>query len=221
MFSSYISIHFTLIQTMHTDTITSLDGDFIDALRFEPLNRDNWPQFVQLFGPRGACGHCWCMSFRLSKDDFEEGKINDGNKEAMKALVWAGKPAGLMAFYEELPIAWCAFAPREDFAKLGRSRVHTRIDDLPVWSVPCTFIDKRFRRMGVSVALLRGLVEYAREQGIAAIEAYPTIPTQEKLPDAFAWIGLYKSFERAGFEIVDTRSKSRPMVRYYLQHPKP
>lgn len=50
--------------------------------------------------------------------------------------------------------------------------------------------------------------------GIKIIEAYPTIPTQEKLPDSFAWIGLYKSFERAGFEIVDTTSKNRPMVRY-------
>jgi hypothetical protein len=66
------------------------------------------------------------------------------------------------------------------------------------------------------VALLKGLVKYAKEKGIKIIEAYPTIPTQEKLPDAFAWIGLYKSFEKAGFEIVDHTSKSRPMVRYYL-----
>ncbi|MCE3294495.1 MAG: family acetyltransferase [Crocinitomicaceae bacterium] len=71
--------------------------------------------------------------------------------------------------------------------------------------------------MGVSVALLQGLTRYAKEQGIAIIEAYPTIPTQEKLPDAFAWIGLYKSFERAGFEIVDQTSKSRPMVRFYTE----
>ena len=55
----------------------------------------------------------------------------------------------------------------------------------------------------------------ATEKGIKIIEAYPTIPTQEKLPDAFAWIGLYKSFERAGFEIADRTSKNRPMVRYY------
>ena len=68
----------------------------------------------------------------------------------------------------------------------------------------------------MSVALLKGLVSYARKKGIKIIEAYPTIPTQEILPDAFAWIGLYKSFERAGFEIVDRTSKSRPMVRYYI-----
>jgi hypothetical protein len=69
--------------------------------------------------------------------------------------------------------------------------------------------------MGLSVAMLKGVIEYAKKKNIKIIEAYPTIPTQDKLPDAFAWIGLYKSFERAGFKIVDTTSKHRPMVRFY------
>ncbi|MEA4935936.1 MAG: GNAT family N-acetyltransferase [Paludibacter sp.] len=191
--------------------------EFLQSLRIEPLTRDNWNKFILLFGEKGACGNCWCMYYRLSKMAFAEGKSDDGNKNAMKALVWSGQPAGMMAFYEDIPVAWCAFAPREDFIKLEKSRIHKRIDNRPVWSIPCTFIDKKFRRKGVSVALLEGVVEYAKEQGISIIEAYPTIPTQEKLPDAFAWIGLYKSFERAGFEIVDSKSKNRPMVRYYVK----
>jgi hypothetical protein len=65
--------------------------------------------------------------------------------------------------------------------------------------------------------MLKGVIKYAGEHGIKVIEAYPTIPTKEKLPDSFLWIGLYKSFERSGFEIVDRTSKNRPMVRYYLQ----
>ncbi len=64
--------------------------------------------------------------------------------------------------------------------------------------------------------MLKGVIEIARRQGIKIIEAYPTIPTTETIPDTFAWIGLYKSFERAGFEVVDRTSKSRPMVRYYV-----
>jgi GNAT superfamily N-acetyltransferase len=155
------------------------------------------------------------MYYRLKKAEFNEGKTGGGNKTAMKKIVWNNKPAGLLGFYEEEPIAWCAFAPRQDFIKLEKSRVHKRIDDEEVWSIPCFFIDKKFRRLGVSVELLKGLSRYAKENGIKVIEAYPTIPTQEKLPDAFAWIGLYKSFERAGFEIVDSTSKSRPMVRFY------
>src|ERR1035437_7757101 len=91
------------------------DKEFLNQLTFEPLSKDNWGKFIQLFGDKGACGNCWCMSFRLNKQDFEEGKVNDGNKSAMKKLVWGDKPTGILGFYDGQPIAWCAFAPRENF----------------------------------------------------------------------------------------------------------
>ncbi len=193
----------------------SFDADFLSQLTFEPLTKANWGKFVELFGSKGACGNCWCMYYRLKKAEYQEGKADDGNKNAMKEIVWSNQPAGILGLYEGQAIAWCAFAPRENFVKLENSRVHKRIDDKPVWSIPCFFINKDFRRHGVSTALLTGVVQYAKKNGIKIIEAYPTTPTQERLPDSFAWIGLYKSFERAGFEIVDRTSKNRPMVRYY------
>jgi GNAT superfamily N-acetyltransferase len=191
------------------------DIEFLSQLTFEPLTRTNWNKFVQLFGEKGACGNCWCMYYRLLKTDFEEGKSDNGNKEAMQNLVFGHQPTGILGFYEGQAIAWCAFAPREHFIKLENSRVHKRIDSNPVWSIPCFFVDKKFRRQGISVELLKGVIQYAKDRQIKIIEAYPTIPTKENLPDTFAWIGLYKSFECAGFEIVDRTSKNRPMVRYY------
>jgi len=192
------------------------EPDFLNQLIFEPLTKSNWNKFISLFGEKGACGNCWCMYYRLSQSRFREGKTENGNKEAMKKIVWDNKPSGILGFYEGQAIAWCAFAPREDFMRLEKSRVHKRIDSKKVWSIPCFFIDKNVRRNGVSVELLKGVIKYAETHGIEIIEAYPTIPTQEKLPDSFVWIGLYKSFERAGFEIVDRTSKNRPMVRYYI-----
>jgi hypothetical protein len=35
-----------------------------------------------------------------------------------------------------------------------------------------------------------------------------------RLTDSFLWIGLLKSFERAGFKIMDRTSENRPMVRF-------
>lgn len=192
------------------------DPDFLTQLTFEPLTKSNWHKFLTLFGDRGACGNCWCMYYRLSRSEFHEGKSDDGNKNAIKEIVWENKPTGLLAIYEGDAIAWCAFAPREDFIKLEKSRVHKRIDNKKVWSIPCFFIDKRFRRSGISVELIKGVISYARMNDIKIIEAYPTIPTKEKLPDSFLWIGLYKSFERAGFEIVDRTSKNSPTVRFYI-----
>lgn len=194
---------------------TTSDPEFLSQLTFEPLNKSNWPKFVQLFGEKGACGNCWCMYYRLKKSDWAEGKADDGNKDAMQELVRENRPTGILGFYDGQPIAWAAFAPREDFIKLERSRVHKRIDEQAVWSIPCLFIDKGFRRLGVSVELLKGVISYARGKGIGIIEAYPTIPTKGILPDSFVWTGLFQAFIKAGFEVVDQTSKNRPMVRYY------
>jgi GNAT superfamily N-acetyltransferase len=191
--------------------------DISGKLTFEPLTKNNWDKFLQLFEPNGGCGNCWCMYYRLKKSDFEEGKKNDGNKNRLQQLVWENKPTGIVAFYSGKAIAWCAFAPREDYMKIENSRVHKRIDDQPVWSIPCFFIDKNYRRQGISVEILKAVILYAKEKKIRIIEAYPVIPTQEELPDSFAWYGLYKSFERAGFDIVDRTSKNRPMVRFYTE----
>jgi GNAT superfamily N-acetyltransferase len=199
------------IKTKHGKEPVSLEHFTI-----EPLTKNNWNKFVRLFGEKGACGNCWCMYYRLSNADFKEGKYEDGNKRAIREIVREGKPAGLLGLVEGAAIAWCAFAPREDFIRLEKSRVHKRIDKKPVWSIPCFFIARNFRRSGVSEQLLKGAIRYARDSGIKILEAYPAIPTQEPLPDSFAWIGLYKSFERAGFEIVDRTSRNRPMVRYYI-----
>jgi hypothetical protein len=49
-----------------------------------------WENFKFLFGEKGACGGCWCMSWRLSRSDFEKRK-GDGNKRAMKKLVGNGE----------------------------------------------------------------------------------------------------------------------------------
>jgi len=194
---------------------TSEGNDSSKRLEIEPLSMENWKKFEQLFGSRGACGNCWCMYYRLKKQDFAKGKENQGNKKAMKELVRQGKPAGVIGFCAGEPVAWCAFAPRENFPRIENSRVHKRIDDEPVWSIPCFFVARKFRNQGLSLKMLKALIAYAKKKKIKIIEAYPVIPTKDKLPDAFAWVGLYKSFARAGFEIVDRTSKNRPMVRFY------
>jgi GNAT superfamily N-acetyltransferase len=157
------------------------------------------------------------MYFRLQTKDFRAGTKNGINKKRINAVVSGNKPAGIMAFDGEKPVAWAALAPRADFIRFERSRVHKPIDDKPVWSIPCLFVDKKYRKQGVSVALLEGVIEYARANDISVLEAYPVVPTQEKLPDTFAYYGLYTAFEKAGFTIVDQTSKNRPMVRYYVK----
>ena len=186
-------------------------------LSFQPLTTDQWDDFVSLFGERGACGGCWCMLWRLSRKQFESQK-GDGNKRAMQAIVDSGEVPGILAYHNTKAIGWCAIAPRSSFPALARSRILQPIDDSPCWSVACLFVDRSYRKKGVSAELLRAAAEYAKSQGAELVEGYPVEPKSEKdIPPAFAWTGIPKAFVRAGFREVARRSPTRPIMRLKLR----
>jgi GNAT superfamily N-acetyltransferase len=188
----------------------------ISDLAFHPLTIDRWKDLEILFGERGACGGCWCMWWRLKRSDFERQK-GERNKAALKKIVKSGQVPGVLAYSEGRAIAWCSIGPRETFPALERSRVLKRIDDKPVWSVVCLFIAKAFRRRGVSVAILKAAVAYAKRKGAKMVEGYPIEPKADRWPDAFVWTGVPSAYLKAGFKEVHRGSPTRPIMRYYVK----
>ncbi|MCX6149508.1 MAG: GNAT family N-acetyltransferase [Ignavibacteriales bacterium] len=186
-----------------------------NSLTFLHLNPSNWSDFETLFGERGACGGCWCMSWRLKTSEYKKNK-GIGNKKFMMGLVEKSEETGLIFYINAEPIAWCSVAPRNSFIKLENSRVLKRIDDKPVWSIVCLFIRKDFRRKGLSVKILNCVVEYCKSKKVEILEAYPIIPYSSKIPDAFAWTGFLTAYEKAGFIEAARISPARPIMRYYL-----
>ena len=185
-------------------------------LSFQPLTKDKWDDFEYLFGERGACGGCWCMLWRLTRKQFESQK-GDGNKNAMKSIVNSEEVPGILAFHNNIAIGWCAISPRDKYSALSRSRILQTIDDRACWSVACLFVEKSFRKKGVSIELLRAAVRYAGSRGAKLVEGYPVEPRSEKdLPPAFAWTGLSQAFILAGFKEIKRRSPTRPIMRIEL-----
>ena len=187
------------------------------ALEFHPLTVDKWKDFEELFGDRGACGGCWCMWWRLRQKEFEAGK-GKTNRRAMKKLVSSGNVPGILAYCEGKAVAWCSVAPRDEYTRLERSRILKPVDDQAVWSVICFFIEKSFRRKGVSVRLLKAAAEFVRGQGGKILEGYPVEPKKESMPDVFAFHGLAQAFKDAGFKEVARRSETRPIMRFLLNN---
>jgi GNAT superfamily N-acetyltransferase len=179
------------------------------------LDPDHWDDFVRLFGERGACGGCWCMSWRRYKADFDTCK-GESNKLAMKELVDRHQPVGVLLYLDKQPIGWCAAAPREVYLRLEKSRVFRRPDSLPVWSISCFFIDQAFRRKGYSLDLIRAVLNFCRMNGAETVEAYPQIPYSAHVPGAFLWTGVPSVFEKAGFHETVRRSKWKRMMRRSL-----
>jgi len=185
-------------------------------LRFHPVTPERWPDFETLFGPRGACGGCWCMWWKLTRSEFEK-KKGTGNKSAMKRIIHSGKVPGILAYAGGEPVGWCAVEPRESYPTLSRSRVLQPIDDKPVWSVVCFFILRPYRRKGVTVKLLEAAIDYVRKRGGKILEGYPVEPKKGTTADAFAYTGLAAAFRKAGFMEVLRRSPTRPIMRYHIE----
>lgn len=184
-------------------------------LTFKPLTPERWPDLVKLFGEKGACGGCWCMWWRLPRSQFNQQK-GEANKKAFKKIVESGARPGIIAYYKSEPIAWCAFAPRDVYSALGRSRNLKPVDDQPVWSITCLFVARPYRRSGVSQQLLAAAAIEAKRCGAKIIEGYPTDANSGEMPDAFVWTGLLPAYEKAGFVEVLRRAPTRPIVRKEL-----
>ncbi len=154
------------------------------------------------------------MSPRLSSSDFRK-TTGTMNKKAIKKIVQSGRPPGVIGIENGEPVAWCCVGPREDFLRLQNSRSLKPIDELPVWSIPCLFISKTYRKAKLSSKAVDAAAKYAFSNGAKIVEGYPNDTHNKKWADPFAWMGLVSSFEKAGFEIVKRPSASRAIMRRY------
>lgn len=185
------------------------------AYKFNPLTLEKWGDLQTLFGKRGACGGCWCMWWRISRKEFEE-KKGDGNRIALKRLVKGNAQTGIIAYDDKKPVGWIAFAPREHYLKLETSKILQPVDEKPVWSVSCFFIDKDYRRKGLTIELLREAEKFARKNGARILEGYPIDSKTKNYAPVFANTGLVSAFRQAGFQEVERRSATRPIMRKVL-----
>ncbi len=152
------------------------------------------------------------MWWRLTRSAWEQNK-GEPNRAALRALVEARAPLGVLAFLEGQAVGWCAVGPRETLPSLGRSRVLAPVDDQAVWSVTCFFVARPYRKRGVAQRLLQAAVDYARSQGARIVEGYPTETRKPSVPDVFAFMGPVSLFRKAGFQEVVRRSPTRPLMR--------
>ena len=187
-----------------------------NTLHYKSLTAETWEDFERLFGEKGTCGGCWCMLWRLKRSTFEKQK-GEQNKKAMHDLVLSGKEPGILIYIDDKAIGWCALSERENYPALERSRILKKVDEQKVWSISCFFIEKSFRRKGVSAFLLKFAIDFCQSKGGTILEGYPVEPKKDRMPAVFAWTGIASAYLKAGFKEVARRSETRPVMRYYIQ----
>ncbi|HEX6619302.1 MAG TPA: GNAT family N-acetyltransferase [Solirubrobacteraceae bacterium] len=187
------------------------------AVRVVPANEASWEDLQAIFGARGQGARCQCQRYKLRpRESFRSFPVEE-RAHRLRQQTDCGHPesdttSGLVAYLDGAPVGWCAVEPRTAYAGLLRSfrvpwdgRAEDRADD-SVWAVTCLFTRAGFRKRGISRALARAAVDFARERGARAIEGYP-ITTKDVIAEELH-VGTESVFADAGFIEV-----SRPTVR--------
>lgn len=173
------------------------------AIDVVPATADRWGDLVELFGPLGIVGGCWCMYFRCTGADFVAGR-GDGHESALRERVGRQPPPGLLAYVDQCAVGWCAVAPREEYGRILRSPIVGPRDDEPAWAITCLYVHPDHRGRAIAARLVVAAVDHAVAHGADDVEGYP-VATTDRLADDTVYTGTPGLFAAAGFGHVETR----------------
>ncbi len=192
------------------------------TIRVAPANEASWEDLQTVLGTRGQASRCQCQRYKLQRRESFASFPAEERAHRLRRQTDCGHPgsgptSGLVAYLDGEPVGWCAVEPRPAYDGLvrnnrvpwaGRNEDRT---DAGVWAVTCLFTRAGFRKRGVSRALARAAVDFARERGARALEGYPMTTKNAILEELH--VGTEGVFAAAGFTEVSRPSPRRVVMR--------
>ncbi|MGO4599861.1 GNAT family N-acetyltransferase [Terrabacter sp. 2RAF25] len=187
------------------------------TIEVRPATHARFDDVATMLGPTNpASTVCWCLSHRLDSKT-SRALVGAARGEYVEKLTRRRVAPGVLAYDGDEVVGWAAVAPRSELP-FARSTKIPHVDDLPVWSVWCIRVRPGHRRRGISLPLLEGAVDYARQKGAPAVEGYPVDNHGAKVDLTMAYVGTRGLFERAGFtKAADTDSVSGGFPRVVMR----
>ncbi len=173
------------------------------------LEPATWSGFESLISKQGGC---WCMYYQrphsrgqeMKQYNVAEKEMRGHNRRRKKELVEQGRAHGIIVYDGARPVGWCAYGLGEEFPRVDRGRFYHELGLKDargrLWRIPCFYVDRDYRRKGVSAIGLRAALESIGKQGGGLVEAYPRVGKQGGAVNL--WFGTVGMFEREGFQKV-------------------
>ena len=217
----------------HDARMTRRTATPIDAasLRIVPANEAAWDDIQAVFGTRGQASWCRCQWYKTKPTtwDGQTGPlVAEERAWQLRVQTGADHPgspttSGLIAYVDDEPAGWVAVEPRTAYPRLQRKPLvwKDRPDedkaDGSVWSLTCFVVRVGYRKRGLMLALARAAIEFARERGARAVEAYPLrVDEGQDVAWGELFVGKDTVLAEAGFREVTHPTPRRSVMRIEL-----
>lgn len=188
-------------------------GPTLRGYTTKPLGTDTWDAFAELAERHnGVWGGCWCTWFHPAC--AEKVQSAEGARARKKRLVMAGQAHAALVFDGEVAVGWCQYGTPDELPRIyHRKEYEAGLDRLPDYRLTCFFVDRRYRRKGVSAVALRGALELIAQAGGGLVEGYPQDTGGKKVSASFLYNGTRSLFEQAGFTYERPKGKNHCVMR--------
>jgi GNAT superfamily N-acetyltransferase len=194
-------------------------GGARDGILIRTITKERQKDFEALMKTNSITGSCWDIWPRrlnaegAARRAFWKAKgvtASEGNRRDIARVIRAGEPVGLLAYRADQPVGFISVGPRTAYPRVDASKTSPPVDDVAVWAVPCFYVHRAHRGAGVTTALLRAAVDYARKDGAPAVEGYPRSDDAPRVSAESAFFGTEAQFRRAGYRRVRGVMKDLP-----------
>lgn len=185
----------------------------MDEYAVRPLDSDTWDAFAILVERHnGVWGGCWCLAFHPKSPEM--GQSVEGNREVKRRLVSEGQAHAALVFDGDSAIGWCQFGSPEELPRIThRKEYEAGMVESPDYRITCFFVDRDYRRGGVSAVALDGALRLIAEAGGGVVDGLPYDTHGEKANASFLYNGTRSLFEQAGFEYQRPKGKNHCVMR--------
>lgn len=183
------------------------------------LSAETWQDFERFFSRyNGVQAGCWCMYYHRTGNTpgrtYEERA--ERNHQDKRDLVVSGRSRGTLIYDGTEVIASCQYGTGEELPRIDNGRNYGALKlDRPgksFWRITCFFVDKAYRRHGVSRLALKATLERIRESGGGIVEVYPVVDFKAYR----TWFGTVSMYRDEGFELVAKLGRSNAVMRKLL-----
>ena len=185
-----------------------------DDLDIRPLTPETWDAFAGLVERHnGIFGGCWCIWFH--PDSAERGQGYDGNRALKKRFVEEGRAHAALVMDGDRAVAWAEWGTPEELPNIHHRRDYEAAGDpLPAYRITCIFIDKEYRRRGLTHLALEGALEQIAQAGGGVVEGYPQdLSDGRRVGNSFLYNSTRELYEAHGFDYVRPKGKGHTVMR--------